>query len=304
MHLELKASHDSELGKSPLVSLIMAAYNAEQFIGESIRSVLAQTHKEWELILVDDGSLDTTGEIARSFDDPRIRLFQQENQGVSVARNRAIKELRGELIAIVDADDLLPPDSLEVRISRMRETGCDIVSGAVAWFETVPRDLEPVWRPDFRGDLFPELVRLNGKVFFSMSYLMRVSKNMELHFPKEMTHAEDLFFWTVACSTIKAKFDFVPGVVYHYRQHQSSAMKNLKGLERGYWQLFLGLQERGLLRRFRDSVYLRTRIARVMVLSYLAAGSYRAALQVPINTIAPHCFLHRSQIPKHTPNQA
>jgi glycosyltransferase involved in cell wall biosynthesis len=92
----------------------MAAYNAARTLEQAIRSVLLQTCQDFELIVVDDGSTDETLEIAqRSAVDPRVRVFSQDNGGPSAARNAALAQARGELVSMLDADDLWLPDYLE-----------------------------------------------------------------------------------------------------------------------------------------------------------------------------------------------
>lgn len=97
----------------------MPVYNCEKYIARSIRSVLAQTYGNWELIIVNDGSEDSTEQTAQAFakDDPRIRIINQRNQGVSVARNRGIEETTGDLLMFLDADDWFERDAFEVVIS-------------------------------------------------------------------------------------------------------------------------------------------------------------------------------------------
>lgn len=107
-----------------LVSIIMPSYNTERYIGASIQSVLNQTYKEWELIIVDDCSTDRTDEIVASFSDPRIRYLKNEkNSGAAVSRNRALREAKGRWIAFLDSDDLWFPDKLERQIHFMEENG-------------------------------------------------------------------------------------------------------------------------------------------------------------------------------------
>ena len=100
---------------APLISVVMAAYNGQAFIGDAIRSVLAQTFQDFELVIVDDGSTDDTVKIVEGFEDARIRLLRNErNLGISNTRNRGMAAARGPYIAAHDQDDL----SLPVRLER------------------------------------------------------------------------------------------------------------------------------------------------------------------------------------------
>jgi len=102
----------------PLVSVIIPAFNAENFIAKTLESVLSQTYQNIEVLVVDDGSTDTTAEIVQSFaqKDSRVSLFQQSNAGVAVARNLAIEKSKGEYIAPIDADDIWYPQNLEKQV--------------------------------------------------------------------------------------------------------------------------------------------------------------------------------------------
>lgn len=93
---------------TPRVSVVMPAYRAASTVGGAVSSVLQQTFDDLELVVVDDGSDDATGEIARAHGD-RVRVVRQDNAGVAAARNRGIAEARGELVAFCDADDVLLP---------------------------------------------------------------------------------------------------------------------------------------------------------------------------------------------------
>lgn len=107
-----------------LVSIIMPSYNTARFIEESIRSVLAQTYENWELIIVDDCSSDNTDEVVAKIEDNRIRYYKNEkNSGAAVSRNRALKEARGKWIAFLDSDDLWMPEKLEKQIRFMEDNG-------------------------------------------------------------------------------------------------------------------------------------------------------------------------------------
>lgn len=104
---------------SPLVSVIMPVYNAAKYVEEAVASVLNQTYQNIELLVIDDGSKDNSLELIKSFDDPRMRVFTQINQGANVARNRGLSEAKGEYVKFVDADDALYPDSIETQVGQM-----------------------------------------------------------------------------------------------------------------------------------------------------------------------------------------
>lgn len=112
--------------KEDLVSIIMPSYNCGQYVEESVRSVLAQTYQNWELIFVDDCSSDDSINIIKKIQlsDKRIRLFQNKiNSGAAVSRNNALKEAKGKWIAFLDSDDLWEPTKLEKQVAFMEENG-------------------------------------------------------------------------------------------------------------------------------------------------------------------------------------
>ncbi len=107
-----------------LVSIIMPSWNTAGFIAESIQSVINQTYKKWELIIVDDCSTDNTDEVVASFKDDRIKYLKNEkNSGAALTRNRALQETEGEWIAFIDSDDLWMPEKLEHQIAFMKKNG-------------------------------------------------------------------------------------------------------------------------------------------------------------------------------------
>jgi len=99
--------------RRPLVTVEMAAYNAERYIGRAVESVLAQTYPEFELVIVDDGSTDRTAEIVGSYTDSRIRYIRTPHKNCAAARNRVVAEARGRYILCVDSDDFIEPHYLE-----------------------------------------------------------------------------------------------------------------------------------------------------------------------------------------------
>ncbi|HMZ48159.1 MAG TPA: glycosyltransferase family 2 protein [Flavobacteriales bacterium] len=114
---------------SDLVSVIVPAYNAGPWIGEAVRSVLAQTHRHVEVIVVNDGSTDDTLERVLEIPDPRLRVVDQANAGVSAARNMGLALAKGDLIHFMDADDAMLPENLAVKIQGLKDHGADWVYG-------------------------------------------------------------------------------------------------------------------------------------------------------------------------------
>ena len=109
---------------SELVTIITPSYKSERFIAQTIESVLAQTYENWEMIVVDDVSLDNSNEIIEEYckKDSRIKLIKlEQNSGAAVARNRAIEEAKGRYIAFLDADDMWKPEKLEKQIDFMQK---------------------------------------------------------------------------------------------------------------------------------------------------------------------------------------
>jgi glycosyltransferase involved in cell wall biosynthesis len=124
-----------------LVTVIVPAYNAAATLDETLRSIRSQTHRELEILVVDDGSKDATMEIARRHaeEDPRLRVISQTNAGVAAARNRGIAEAKGEIIAPVDADDLWSPDKIERQHRALREGG-ERVGLVYTWYAHIDAD--------------------------------------------------------------------------------------------------------------------------------------------------------------------
>ncbi|PDT14649.1 glycosyl transferase [Rhizobium sp. J15] len=103
---------------TPLVSVVIPAYNAEKTLAQTLRSVTDQTYEQLEILVVDDGSRDGTFELAKQYalSDPRIRVLRQENGGVARARNHGVREARGSYVAPIDADDLWHPRKIELQV--------------------------------------------------------------------------------------------------------------------------------------------------------------------------------------------
>ncbi|MEG4303178.1 glycosyltransferase family 2 protein [Microcoleus sp. D3_18a_C4] len=146
----------------PLVSVIIPAYNAEPFIEETLKSVLAQTYPAIEVLVVDDGSQDRTPEIVEKISqkDARVQLLKQQNAGVAAARNLGIQQSRGEYIAPIDADDIWYPENIEKQVECMLEGGEEV---GVVYSWTVDLDEKGLLTGGFRsfrieGDVYATLI--------------------------------------------------------------------------------------------------------------------------------------------------
>lgn len=127
-----------------MVSIIVPAYNAVRWLPAAVRSVLAQTEQDWELVLVDDGSTDATPGLCDGYaaSDARIRVEHTPNAGVSAARNHGLKLCRGQWILFLDADDVLHPDMLRIMLDAATRHKVDMVSCATYQFHTPQQEAD------------------------------------------------------------------------------------------------------------------------------------------------------------------
>lgn len=120
-----------------MISVVIPLYNKEHQIAKTLQSVFAQTYIDYEIVIVNDGSTDNSVEVVEKINDPRIRLINQQNAGVSAARNKGIAEAKGEYIALLDADDEWKPEYLET-IGRLIDTypQCDVFATNYEFVDT------------------------------------------------------------------------------------------------------------------------------------------------------------------------
>ena len=160
----------------PLISVIIPLYNKEAIIERSVQSVLSQSFKDFELIVVDDGSTDNSAKIVENIQDERIRLFYQENGGPSKARNTGINYAQGEWVLFLDADDELLPNALD----KLYEVGSnfshiDIIDGAYIVrkgnFEKFFPRKDATVKNNFRSFFYREILPSTGHTLFKRELL-------------------------------------------------------------------------------------------------------------------------------------
>ena len=203
--------------RSPLVSAIMPAYNAEQHVGAAIESILRQTWADWELIVVDDGSTDATFAIASGYEDSRIAVVRlAANKGRGGARNEALGRANGKYIAICDADDVSLPDRFSGEVALLdARPDVDVVSGQIAvfWEGEAPRVQERYPQSDavIRARLDRGRMGLaNNAAMIRADCFTRFGGYCE-----ELLRAEDLeLFMRIRHH---CRFESLPDVLVHYR---------------------------------------------------------------------------------------
>jgi glycosyltransferase involved in cell wall biosynthesis len=131
----------------PLVSILIPAFNAQEFIVETIRSALTQTWPRTEIIIVDDGSTDSTLSIARGFESKNVVVISQQNQGAAAARNRAFSLCQGDYVQWLDADDLLATDKIARQIDALRNYSGERTLLSSAWGHFLCRPRKARFRP-------------------------------------------------------------------------------------------------------------------------------------------------------------
>ncbi len=274
----------------PLVSVVMPAFNAEKYIAEAIRSVIAQTHTNWELLVVDDGSTDGTSAIMESFHDPRIRIFHKKNGGIGSARNLALEHARGGFMCGLDADDVFPPESLAARLAVFgSDPDTDMVDGTVLFMDATLTKTQRVFSPSFEGEPFHELVALSASCFMGFSWMVRWHEHMTLRFAEHLSHGEDLCFYLAYCPG--RRYRYTKAVVLNYRRTGATTMANLEGLARSYARIYLWLCEQEKANT-RELAAFRKRTRSIMVKSFLRAGEPLNALHTLMGrgpfSVAPH----------------
>ncbi len=217
---------------APAVSILTPAYNVARFIGATVDSVLAQDFRDWEMLVVDDGSSDGTAAEVTARRDPRLRLLRQENQGVSSARSRAMAEARGEAVMFLDADDWLAPDALR-RLSAALAEAPEVV-GAHGAYAVMAEDAEPGdpplrcrYAPQHAGDLLEHLLVQNlfvngGHLLLRREALLRAGP-----FLPHLRYGEDWEYWIRLA--LQGPFAAVPGAepLLFVRERLGSAYRRM-----------------------------------------------------------------------------
>ncbi len=217
---------------SEKISIIVPVYQVEKYLEKCINSILAQTYKNLEIILVDDGSTDNCPAICDRFqaEDPRIKVIHQENGGLSHARNVGMEHATGDFIGFVDSDDWIEPNMYEVLMSALQETGADVAvcNRQVEYEDSKPMQInqkspekklyspEDALRKIFNGE--------NSIFFYAWNKLYKRNVLADIEFPKGKLH-EDIPWTTQVIGNAKGIVS-IDCPLYHYIKRSESLTCN------------------------------------------------------------------------------
>ena len=246
----------SKLGTKvkPLVSVVIPAYNAEDFITETLDSVLSQTYDNIEVLVVDDGSKDKTPQIVQSFaqKDSRITLLQQQNSGVAAARNLGIQKSRGEYVAPLDHDDIWYPEKLEKQVECMLNSD-DSVGLIYCWSININEQGEILhlrsqsYGCSIEGKVYLPLLYLNFLGNGSVPLIRRscFEKVGGYNYQLREQNAQGCEDWDMYLRIAESyEFRLVPDFLVGYRQVTSSMSCNCTTLERSYELMMAEIQSK------------------------------------------------------------
>lgn len=187
----------------PMVSIIVPIYNAEQYLRRCVDSILNQEYTDYELLLVNDGSTDASGDICEEYGDrdPRVIVIQKENTGVSDSRNRALDRARGKYLQFLDSDDWITPDATRLFVRAAEEYGCDMVISD--FYRVVGERLSPkgdieeegvLTREEFAAHMMENPADFYYGVLWNKLYRRDIVEEHKLRMDTDISWCEDFMF--------------------------------------------------------------------------------------------------------------
>ncbi|MGB3669702.1 MAG: glycosyltransferase [Phormidesmis sp.] len=212
---------------NPKVSVIIPAYNAIAYLPKTLASVQQQTFKDFEVLVIDDGSTDSTADWVNSLSDRNVQLIVQKNGGCASARNRGIQAARGDYIAFLDADDIWEPSKLEKQ-AHILETSAAV--GVVnTWISNIDSQGQPIGNlgtPDAEGKVWAQVIEENPIMCGSAPMVRRQCFDAVGLFDQSLRSAEDWDMWIRLAK--KYEFAVVKEPLVRYRIHPKSKSHNLQ----------------------------------------------------------------------------
>lgn len=219
------------------VSIIVPVYNGEKYITRCIESILEQTYLNIEIIIVNDGSADNTEKIIKDLaqKDQRIKIYSNENKGVSYSRNFGLNNASGEYICFVDSDDWIEKDMIQDLLETMKKHECEIVRCSYAVNKsngTMINYTEEDKLYSTKQEIKELLYEIVGGKIPSFSVLLLIKKDIILEkFDESIPFMEDTIFLIGLLKNVK-KIYFTSKVFYHYFDNDNSATKSIKNIEK------------------------------------------------------------------------
>ena len=206
------------------LSIIVPIYNIEKYIAKCIDSVISQTYKDWELILVDDGSTDNSGKICEEYalNDKRIKVIHKENGGLPSARKAGLEIAKGDFIFHLDGDDFIPENTLEILINKQKECDADIVIGD---FQVVRGEqyceIFNDYKFSFLNNIEYTKKLLNVGAFFVWGKLIRANINKNIEIPLDIQYTEDAIAMIQIANNAK-KIAKADAITYYYLKRENA----------------------------------------------------------------------------------
>ncbi|MBD2730342.1 glycosyltransferase family 2 protein [Nostoc sp. FACHB-892] len=221
----------------PKISVVIPAYNAEPTIKKTIESVQKQSFSDFEVIIINDGSIDRTLEIIHSIDDSRLRIFSYQNGGLSVARNRGISHATGEFIAFLDADDLWTSDKLELQLAVLEQHPEVGIAYSWTYFMNEKENcLFPGSPLFYEGNVYRDLLIKNFLSHGSNPLIRKEVIESVGEFDTQLSHFADWDYWLRIAS--KWSFAVVPKYQIYYFQSSRTMSSKADGIkEAGYFMI-------------------------------------------------------------------
>lgn len=214
----------------PIASIIVPAYNVEKTLPETLRALLNQTFRDFEIIIVNDGSTDGTSDVAAGFAaDSRVRIIHQRNRGLAGARNTGIFAARGQFIGFCDADDLWEPEKLAVHVRHLdANPGVGVSYSGSALIDDDGNFLGTAMKPRLSGIGAVHILKRNPvgngsapvirrAVFEAIAHRPQHETERDWYFDETLRQSEDIECWMRIAITTNWAFEGVPGLLTRYR---------------------------------------------------------------------------------------
>lgn len=216
--------------KDKLISIIIPAYNAEKYIERCLKSVINQTYKTLEILVIDDGSSDGTGKICDEFAkrDSRLIIIHKENEGVSKARNDGLKVATGEYVLFVDSDDWLENDMCELMLKKAQNDNLDIVVCEYKNYYENSKEFECISLKNYENLSFLDVISDEKTQYGGFPWNKLIKKSIiEFKFNESVHFYENLLFFLMN-SQKQIKYGVVHNKLYNYCINDTSAVHSKK----------------------------------------------------------------------------